>query len=592
MSIERVDLLPPVVEGLVYGILDEELHALTGHVPVGVHNPDFVDGDEVFFFWQGVTVDHQPDDFEYSVTVGQGHPDYDAATRTVRIKVPVAHVKATGRGGRVVCGWTMQRAGLLVDAQRQAFTVGLPLPTLQVFYSSDLQIGMGEFTGDLPVWAWPWPAMRIGDRATLTVLPEDGSAGLSLVQSISDPAHLGHPLQWKVQRSRLSIWQSQRKAILMQLKVLTADGKRFAYARQRFTLAAAAGPREEPARLPPGAGGSLDPDAYPDGLQVLLPEGLPVNAGDLLSLTWTAAGEEPSVFQQIADWSTLHTGYARFTVPYSTLLAHNHRDVVIDWQLDSIASNLAGRPLSLAVRSKWVLKAPTVVGMASETPGDQPGDVRGWIGAENVRFQGLRVRVPSDFDIGIDDVIEVHLEGDSAGGRYSTSIPASGTRDFIIPPAYVAPNMGGEGKRAPIYYTITSPGAGSVESPKLHLRVAALAQTAMPMPQCPQAQGGITLSLSELNSLYGGKADILVSPWPFYQHGQRLKVLAKGVRGGQTGEQVLYDGSVSDSMLTQSLPVSFLETLTLSAGVDVSASVAFDTRNFMLARTAHLNLKA
>lgn len=590
MSIKRADLLPPAINGLVHGRLDEELHLQAGYVPVTIHNPDFIAGDYVEFFWRGVDVNQNPDNFLYQTQLQPGLPEYDANTQTLYINVPIAHVTAAGRGGRVLCSWQLTSAGSITVAPRQAFTVGLPLPTVQVSYSSNLRIGMSEFTGDLPVLGWPWAAMRVGDRATLTVLPEDGSAGLSLPQQIGSSAQLGQPVKWRVQRSRLLIWQLQRKAIVMQLNVRAVDGTAFAYARQRFQLEAISGARAGAARLPAGAGAALDPGAYPDGLEVLLPEGLPTEAGDVLSLVWRASGEEPVVFQQVADWSTLHTGYVRFVVPYATLLAYDRRDIVIDWQLDGVNSNLAGQPLLLAVRSRWVLTAPIVVGMTGEGQGGQPGDIMGSISAEAVRFTGLRVRVPA-FNIGPDDVIEVHMEGDSAGGRYSTSVPEAGTRDYIIPPPYVAPNMGGEIKRFPIYYTVTSPGASRVQSPMLQLRVATLPQTYMPMPQCPQAQGGVTLSLSELSSRFDGEADIQVSAWPYYQPGQRLRLLATGIRGGQAVEHVLFDGPVSNSEIVEALPVSFLETLTLSTGVDIRASVAFDMRNFMLTRIAHLNLK-
>ncbi|MBA1287314.1 hypothetical protein [Pseudomonas japonica] len=606
-------LLPPVASSLItYGFVDDSEIPSTGLRGTVTH-AEFIFGQRVKVSWYSVAIDGTPDDWNTTWTLIPGDPRYDDSTKTLTFDIPPEIIRRAV-GSTAFINWAY-RASLdeenpedgFVDSERLVIAVGRLPPPVQVRHSHQLQIAPGlASTGEVEVSWPPYASMRIGDTVTLQAVrnPEGNPSNKSYPLTVN-AEHLGRPLAWAVEKSWLMIAQAANYPVDFHVEVLPVGGagEAVAFTRQRFAVVESLPGREPAIELPvgeqhPGAA-ALDPADYPDGLEVKVPvasvESL-VKQGDTVLIRVVAADTIMSLYLPVrADLTTLYTGYLGAILPQSWLFAHDGEEVVLEWQVDRIGASMSGTPLLAQIQAARVLTWPNV---PAATPEGQDGaDFKGFIEPAKFQAAGLRVEVPETFALAPGEVLSIHYDGNPAGGRYQTSQPISADqpRAFLIPPQYLAPNMGGEIKRSPIYYSIGLVSGNTVRSPAYRLSVRPLASNVLGPIECPQAPGGSPLSIRDLISDHQGEADVIQPPWPLMAVGQRAEMIVTGVsrRDGTELTYTLFDGpTLAPGQIETVLPVNFLEQLALNEQFYIRTRVAFDTVSFILQQSTALQLVA
>ncbi|WP_263264288.1 hypothetical protein [Pseudomonas sp. RIT-PI-S] len=594
--------LPPVIAELIEaGYLDEVQVPAQG-LPATITYSGLEITDQVVVHWYSVATDGRVSDWTKAWTLSPGEPDYDHATGTLRFVLPKM-VITPAVGGQAFLNWELrkQRDIEATSSQRLALHVGRLPPVIQVRHSHQLQIAPALSTGNVEVVGPAYTSLRVGDVATLHAIRDpEGSPQARSYQLVIEAKHLGQPLMWQVEKTFLAAAQALKKPVdlYVELSLGGSAGVPAKFARQRYEVVPQLPDREGPVELPGVTRAEdipeIDPADFPGGLDVLIPLADVVQRGDIVLLrVSTTRGTEDLRIQAIADLTTVKTGYLGVTLPQAWLLANDGQDVTFEWQVDRVGASFSGQPLGVQVQSGRILTWPNVPQATAE--GQEQGDFKGFVEASRVTA-GLRVEVPADFALRPGEVLSVHYDGDPAGGRYQTSTPISGQeRAFFIPAQYLAPNMGGEAKRAPIYYTLQLASGAVMKSPNYQLLVNRLPASALTNIKCPQAPGGSPLSIRDLIASHGGQADVIQPAWLLMAQGQRILVSAIGV-SRQDGSELTYtllDGlaSAPDEIATV-LPVSFLQQLMLNEQFYIVVKIAFDTKNFMLQKSTPLQLVA
>lgn len=596
--------LPPVIADLLEeGFLDDSLIPDQG-LAARITYKDFQENDRVDLCWYSVSPDGEVSDWSRFWTLTAADPAYDPDTKTLNVVVPKGII-AAATGGRAFFNWllTPQHAVDAVASTRLVFQVGRLPPVVQVRHSQRLQINPDLSAGDVEVVAPTFTSLSVGDIATLyAVRDPEGAPTQASYQLTIEAGDLGQPLVWQLPKTFLKIAQATGKPVDLSVELLLggASGTSLALAAQRFAVVAALPGREAPVELVGlnermNKAVALDPTELPDGLEVRLPLGAHVRLGDsiLLRVVGERAGNDLQL-QAVADLTTLNTGDMSVRIPQNWLLAHDGQNLTFEWQLDRPGANFSGEPLTVEVRTSRVLTHPTVPRATSEQP--EGDDFLGFITAQSV-VKGLDVQVPTDFSVRPEETLTLHYEGDPTGGRYQTSTPVTGTeRTFSIPAPYLAPNMGGEAKRAPIYYTIEMANGVSMRSANYKLLVKPLGLNALHNIECTQAPGGAPLSISELKKPpHNGNANITQPTWVLMAPGQRILIEATGVSrqdGSELVESLLDTTAVEVGPVDTLLPVSFLERLRLNEQFSIRVKIAFDTRNYILQKQTSLQLIA
>jgi len=608
MTMQTTSLPPLVVELVQDGYLDDALLPAEG-LSAKVTYSELAYGDTVQVTWYAVDTRGVAYDWDVNWELSPADPAYDDTKKTLSLKVPASFI-LPAVGGYAFFTWYHGTSGSInrIPSQRLVIALGRLPPVVQVRHSHQLQIAPELSTGSIEISWPPYAAMRHGDIATLVVVfnPQGNSSQTKRYPHPVAASEVGLALSWQVDKTLFMMAQAAKWPIdiHVELQLGGNTGPQVAFAKQRFTAVAAdeLPPREAPVEL--GTTHSmldvLDPANFPQGLEVQVPPATAaavVQRGDVALLRVLGTRDDEDLYEQVVtDLSTGKAPYLGITIPQTWLYVHDGQQVTLEWQLDRAGGSVSGEPRVVEIKAARTLTYPNV---PAATPEEADGDdFNGFIEPAKFRASGIRVEVPEDFALAPDEVLAVHYEGDPAGGRYQTTQPISADqpRAFLIPPQYLAPSMGGEAKRAPVYYEITLANGTLLKSPAYRLWVKPLSSSALINIQCPQAPGGSALSIAALRAGHNGQADIVQPAWPLMAQGQRLNMTAKGVMRQNPTTEIEF--SLFDSLVPAigpvetKLPVSFLDQLQLNSTFYVFAEVAFDTTNFILRQSTAIRLVA
>ncbi|MNH12554.1 hypothetical protein D3C79_720990 [compost metagenome] len=259
------------------------------------------------------------------------------------------------------------------------------------------------------------------------------------------------------------------------------------------------------------SGGSLDPDQYPDGIEVIIPPDpdATLRVGDQLVLY--IEGSERVVYTARVGSTTLDSQYMalldrqwvndndNFGKPFS-----------ISYQYARRGTARHSQSLELVLRRPLHLPPPLVDGAVPEE-----GDNQGVVYPRDIR-SGVQVRIPKDAVIDGGAVRLIWKGHETVEFEPTLGDP----RLFKVTPDTIPANLG---KRVLLYYTVTPPDEWGHESGTFDLRIADYAMGSFPFIQGAQVRNG-ELSFSEVTDPKGTL--FTLSSWPFMAEGQHLYIEA------------------------------------------------------------------
>lgn len=473
------------------------------------------------------------------------------------------------------------------QSPRLLFYVNKPIspieqvPAPHVQGSDGLVIDLERIIGNLVVAVGAFPAMAVGDTVKLTWADEFFEETSSKVLKEED---LDRPIVWSIDRSTVELAGDWCE---ISYKVVYADSSPSDPVSQspvqRLTILTGS-PPQLPSLPPPQVQGDadeyLDPDQFPDGLMVEIPDYGMQYADDVLL---HAMGESAWRVGVRVDRTLIDSGRLRFSIPAQWLQANLGQTVSLAYQWARPGEAADSATLELTLRKPLVLKLPIVEGVTPQDP-EPPElpdpDIEQYGFILPIRLiTGANVRLPEvpGTDWG---KVTMHWDGYGELGKYSTSTPViDDNLRYVIPASAVPANLG---RRVKVYYTVERAGRAVQRSPIYGLRIENWDSSAFQPVQCPGAPNG-KLSLQAI------KDEVLFTlsnhSWQLFAQGQIVRVWVVGRPKPDYAPlppEVIRD-SVAISAdeyharkLVMKLPKSHVEKLQLNSTIEVYASVSFD----------------
>ncbi|SFW84165.1 MULTISPECIES: hypothetical protein [Pseudomonas] len=456
---------------------------------------------------------------------------------------------------------------------------GALLPVAQFKESHDCDVDLSLIVGsDATVVAPPYQAMSVGDKVKLTLkryfsdgIPwEDFTREKNLSQF-----DIGRPVQWAVPLSQLQFIENG--SALMSYSVVYATPTVPTHSQeQALRIVTPQAPLLPAPRVKDFTGDMLDPEAYPNGLVLVIEiyPGIQVD-DDVVLYAW---GNPRAVKAVRVDQSTVDSQLLELSVDYDWLAANNGKAVELMYQYAREGNAGTSMPLSLMLRRPLYLPHPIIDRVVWDGEDDE---YRGYLQAASLTG-GVVIDVPEEAVIGADDKVQMHWEGYGDTGSHIADPSAEGPRRFKIPRRAVPANMG---KRLDVFYKVTPPGEQPYPSGIFDLEIKDIdVDRGWPVLQisAPPSPGNI-ISLVTVTENDG--VTFLLGSWTFMAPGQRVKIYANGVLPGG-GEEAIDLRAGDDEVVTQdeynagqlfsTLPRSFLEKLQIGNQFDVFVKTSFD----------------
>ncbi|MBC3486264.1 hypothetical protein V7V80_17100 [Pseudomonas kermanshahensis] len=495
-----------------------------------------------------------------------------------RIKLDIPYpILSELDGGDVFYSYALDGPGGAVgeESKRLAFRVNRPVPAglrlgvAQVRQSHDLKIAIEDLEDkDATAVTPPYQAMTAGDVLTLTWLgyfAEDDPFEPYVRSYTLKPEDVGRPVSWTLPYDQIAVLEDGFADLHYRIEY--ANGGFTESSVQRFDIPYSRPPSEpllEAPRVKGHSGGSLDPDAFPDGIELIIPANAELRMGDVLIVY--IEGVERVVYAARVDHTSLDSQFmAVIDRAWVSNVENFGKPFAISYQYARRHLDRHSHALGLVLRKPLVLSAPIVENSIPEGEENQgvvyPADLR----------SGATVRIPGNAEISGGEVKLIWQGHETLEFPVSVGDP----RLFNVPPGTIPANLG---KRVSLYYTVTLPDQWPQDSDPFDLRIADLGIGSFPPIQSMQVRGG-KLSLAEVAE---SNTDALFTlrSWPFMAEGQRLRIVAEGV------SQTAASWSMRDSDITRdeyqaglasaSLPLTFLSQLEVNTHFRISANVSFD----------------
>ncbi len=469
------------------------------------------------------------------------------------------------------------------ESLRLFFYVGKPPSTAaglgvpQCKESHDLKLDpellwQGE---DLLIVTPPYLAMREGDRVTLTLdlyyAENDYSHSLSSSQVLT-LKEVGQPLQWPIGPNEfVSI---ENGFVLMSYCIEYADStSTTASVAQSLAIVAPSAALLPALTIKDFNGGSLDPEAFPDGITLLIdPFGIQVDDDVVV---YVSSGNR--LVQTLrADITNLDSGVLQFSLAQAWLSANNGKEIELVYQYSRPGRAASSLPRKVILRRPLDLPVPVIEDAIIENPVE--GGVKGYIFASQMET-GVTIRIPKEAVIGEDSTVQMYWDGYGSTGSFIADPSPDDPRLFLIPPTAVPANMG---KRLAVYYKVVS-ATQSGTSKVFDLEVRA-EDFGWPYIQIirPRATDG-RLSLAEVPPEGAG---LDLASWVYMAPGQRVRIKATGLLksgleqtvGLRTGAaEPLSEAEYDAKKVSVIIPRDFLESLQRDSQTNtVTVEVSFD----------------
>ncbi|MBH3411725.1 hypothetical protein [Pseudomonas putida] len=399
---------------------------------------------------------------------------------------------------------------------RPVLAGGLSLGIAQVRQSHDLQISI-EALDFLPlsVVTPPFQAMVEGAEVTLSWLGYFGEGVPYPPYEQSYPVtaqDIGQPLVWSIPWDQVAIFIDGFAELKYSIR--HDNGQVTVSALQRFDIKETwptVRPLLPAPRIKGLTGGALDPDQYPDGIEVIMPydPAADLQSGDQLVLY--IEGSARVVYTARVDPTTLDSHYmAVFDSRWVHDKENFGKPFSISYQYARKGMALHSEPLQLTVRRRLLLPMPIV---EEAYDGEENN--------EGVAYPidltaGARVRIPQDAVIEDGQVLLIWEGHETVELEPSIADP----RLFRVPPAVIAANLG---KQVCLYYSVTPPGEWSQPSDPFYLNIADIAVGSYQPVQNTQLRNG-KLSFKEVTHPDGTL--FTLRKWPFFAREQPFRMVA------------------------------------------------------------------
>jgi hypothetical protein len=583
VHVMAIALPPPKVPGLgTDNSIDlEELGS--DDLETYISYPGLKEGDQFWPNWRGCDPTGQVIDyFNDLVEVGPG----DVTPQGMPVYIANHQLKALDQGW-VFYSYQMDDPnapdGRGEESLRIFFYVGkrsvsLALPVPQLKESHDLHVDVSLIgPGGATVVTLPYLAMSVGDKVTLEILFSLPDIGIELPFKQTKElveANLGKPLEWVVPETDFLLFEDgyatlEFSVVYANPTVPTRSQK------QVIRILPPTTPLLPALIIKEAVGDMLDPDAYPDGVTLVIPVYRGIQVGDDIVLY--ANGDTRVVKTLRVDQSTVDSEVLLMTLGYDWLSANNGNNVSLSYQYARVGSAGTSESLNLTLRKPLYLPPPIVEGVVRD---GEDEEYRGYLLARNTT-NGAYCKLPVDAAIGQGDKVQMVWEGHvNGGGRYIADPTVGDQNRFQIPKQYIPANLG---KRLPVYYQVTLPGeTNPYKSMGFNLEIRDM-DSGWPTIQIksPPAPGN-KVSLATVSTV----VNFELASWTFMAEGQRVRVIAKGVlqAGGDTSfnlregdeQEVVTEDEYRAGILSANLPRDFLVSLKLNEQFDVIVETSFD----------------
>ncbi|WP_413792193.1 MULTISPECIES: hypothetical protein [unclassified Pseudomonas] len=454
---------------------------------------------------------------------------------------------------------------------------GVLLPVAQFKESHDCEVDLSLIVGTgATVVAPPYQAMSVGDKVRLRLkrffddgFPWEDYTG----EKVLARPDIGRPVQWTVPLSELQIIEDG--SALMSYSIVYANPTVPTESQeQALRIVTPQAPLLPAPRVKDFTGDMLDPEAYPNGLVLVIEvyPGIQVD-DDVVLYAW---GDPRAVKTVRVDQSTIDSQLLELSVDYDWLTANNGKTVELIYQSAREGNAGTSMPLSLMLRKPLHLPHPIIDRVVWDGEDDE---YRGYLLAASLTG-GVDIDVPEEAVIGIDDQVQMHWEGYGNTGSHIADPTAGNPRRFKIPPRAVPANMG---KRLDVFYKVTPPGEQPYTSGVFDLEIKDV-ESGWPVLQIDSPpSSGNKISLAAVTE--DGGVTFRLGSWTFMVPGQRVKISADGVLPGGGKEEIelragdeefVTPDEYNAGKLFATLPRSFLERLQLGNQFDVFVMTSFD----------------
>lgn len=547
--------------------------------------PGIAEGD---FFWpnwrgcgaQGEVVDY----FDDLIEIGIG----DLLPDGMPVSITNAQLKALDQGWVFYSYIPMdvtQPDNRGEESQRRFFYVGKRsaqvtlLPVLQFKESHDLGVDLSQVPANgATLVMLPYRAMAVGDKVTLSVarfFDDDIPYQPFTRTKTLTGAEVGQPLEWTLPKNELEIIVDGRIEISYSI-VYATPTEATVSARQSLKIIKPTAPLLPRISIKGLTGGALDPEAFPDGITLVVALLYPgIEVGDDVLLY--ADSDTQQIRVLTVDPSTLDSRVLEFSLDYGWLSANNGKEARFTYQYARVGASGTSTPLSLQLRKPLHLPPPIVEDVILED--SEEGEYKkGYLLAERI-IGGVRIKVPEEAVIGADDKVQMHWDGYGPTGVHVADPTVADAQRFYIPPAAVPANMG---KRLEVSYRVTPQGEGSVRSEVFNLEIRDMIKGWPEIQITSPSAPGNKLSLAQVGAQ---GATLSLGSWTYMAAGQRVKIKAVGVldAGGRDtiylregDDETVTDAEYSVGELLSTLPRAFLQRLKLNEQFDVAVETSFD----------------
>ncbi|UVJ45909.1 hypothetical protein NVV94_10380 [Pseudomonas sp. LS1212] len=443
-------------------------------VQVIASRPDFAVADTVTLTWTGTTAQGQPvEHVEQKAVVIVG--------RILEFLIPNSKVREIVRS-RAVVSYVLTKAagGAPLPSKRASVSVvgaavRLPAPTVLEAVGGTLEPTLAQARVQVPAYA----GMLAGDVVKISWLGlrANGTPYLFETQRTVSNSQVGRPLTFTVAGTHIAILDGGSLEVYYRV---SSDTSPAPLESDRLALQVGEAQAELPAPTVPAAeNGVLDPDAVPDGTEVVIAPYSNMKIGDTVYLEWRGSTGAGSFSDFVPIGSGAVGKEVTFWVDAKYIEANRNGEVEVWYRVErsGVPTRTSGRlQLRIGVAVEVPLAAPVVL----EAVGGvlNPGDAT----------RGATVQIAVYDGMAAGDEVHLSWVGDGAGGSYSDFKSITGNTVgrpvvFTVPYAYVLANQNGN---VHVFYRVDRFEGGSPESSVLTLRV----QSAqLPLPSIVQANG-------------------------------------------------------------------------------------------------------
>lgn len=450
------------------------------------------------------------------------------------------------------------------------------LPVIQFKESHELKVDPGQVgTAGATLVAPPYQAMSVGDKVTLSVeVYTAGDYHETLTHTITlTAADIGQPISWMFPQAELDILYEGDHLVASYSIEYSTPTVTTGSEKQTFYIVAPMIPELLPRlSIKDFQGDTLDPDAHPDGITLVIELYHGIQVDDWLMLY--ATGNSRLVLAIRIDQTTIDSQKLEIPFGHEWLAANTGNEVSLMYQYARLGDAGTSVALSLRLRKPLNLPPPIILGV---TPEGEDWEYKGYLlGASTTG--GITIDLPSEAAIGTDDKVQMVLDGHQPDGYYIADPTVGNPKRFQIPRQYMAANLG---KRSDVLYEVTPPGEDAYKSRRFDLHIRDLV-SGWPTVQIlsPPSPGNI-VSLKTVTDA----VTFRLRSWTFMAEGQRVRITATGVlqAGGQDtfylregDAEVLSRDEYYAGEIEARLPRAFLATLSLNVQFDVSVAISFD----------------